>query len=93
MPHDGETLDVAVTLNGETQLTKYRVETVRWDTGTTSDERFNQLQSFIRDYDDEWELVQIGAPGRDIVPITFRKREDASSADASREPEAGPEAA
>ena len=81
MPNEGETLEVAVTLDGATRLTEYRVETVRWPPEASSEARFQQLQAFIRDYEAGWDLMQVGSPSGDVVPLTFRKRSAAESKD------------
>ena len=75
MPTGGEALELEVTVGGKTHLMQYRIETVHWADSASPDERFAQLQAFIRDYDPAWSLVQIGAPGSGVVPITFRKRQ------------------
>ena len=81
MPKSGETLELAVTVGGETHLMQYRIETLRWGPDATPDERVVQLRDFIREYDSNWSLVQIGSPGEGVVPITFRQRHtDASAA-------------
>ena len=50
------------------------LKTVTWDPEVTSEQRADQIRIFLADYDPEWSLVQIGAPGEGVVPITFRKR-------------------
>lgn len=74
MPEEGETLELEVTVGGRTHLMQYRIETVRWAPDDSADERFDRLQQFVQTYDDAWDLVQIGSPGRNRVPITFRQR-------------------
>ena len=74
MPAEGETLELAVTVGGMRHLMQYRVETLHLSADLTPDARFAQLQQFIQDYDPDWSLVQIGAPGEGVVPITFRQR-------------------
>lgn len=45
---------------------------VTWGPDVPPDERADQIRRFLRSYDSEWSLVQIGAPGEGKVPITFR---------------------
>lgn len=79
MPEPNETLELEVTVGGTTHLMQYRIETVPWNPAAAADDRFERLQSFVQEYDSDWTLVQIGAPGQDIVPVTFRQhRSDAS---------------
>lgn len=77
MPAEGETLELEVTVGGETHLMQYRIETLRWGPDASPDERVDQLCDFIREYDADWSLVQIGSPGEGVVPITFRRRHSA----------------
>jgi len=74
MPSSGETLELEVTVGGKRHLMQYRIETLHLSTDLTPDARFARLQQFIQDYDSDWSLVQIGAPGEGVVPITFRQR-------------------
>ena len=85
MPDEGETLEVAVTLDGTTHLTEYRIETVRWPPEASSDARFQHLQAFIREYDTGWDLMQVGSPSGDVVPLTFRKQSSGAAADTDTE--------
>ena len=80
MPAEGETLELAVTVGGERHLMQYRIETLHLSADMTPDARFAQLQQFIQDYDPDWSLVQIGAPGEGVVPITFRQHRTAPHA-------------
>ena len=75
MPADDETLELEITVGGTTHLMQYRIETVTWGPEVTPDERADQIRIFLADYDPAWSLVQIGAPGEGVVPITFRKRQ------------------
>lgn len=74
MPAGGETLELEVTVGGKRHLMQYRIETLHLSTDLTPDARFAQLQQFIQEYDPAWTLVQIGAPGEGVVPITFRQQ-------------------
>ena len=73
---ENQTVDVEVTVNGEKQLMNYRVESIDWTAGgrdiTT---RIAYLRTRINEYDEGWELVQIGIPDGDVVPVMFRRRE------------------
>lgn len=85
VPQGDETMDIRITVGGTTRLMRYRVEALRFDPHLDADARFEQLRTFIRDYDDAWTLVQIGAPGGNTVPLTFRQQQTATrtSTDAS----------
>ncbi len=73
---ENQTVDVEVTVNGETQLMNYRVESIDWTQGGRDiTGRIAYLRSRINGYDEGWELVQIGIPDGDMVPVMFRRRE------------------
>ena len=74
MPGDDEPLKLEVTVGGRALLMEYRIETVTWGPEVTPGERAEQIRTFLDNYDSEWSLVQIGAPGEGAVPITFRRR-------------------
>lgn len=82
LPEEGETLDLEVTAGGRKHRMQYRIETVHWGPEESADERFERLQRFVQRYDDAWDLVQIGSPGRHRVPITFRQRRTEGSPEA-----------
>lgn len=70
-----QTVELEVTLNGKKQLMNYRVEAFDWtDGGTDFEGRIERLRELIDAYDDGWELVQIGIPDNEYVPVMFRQR-------------------
>ncbi len=69
-----ETVEVAVTLDGQKRLSNYRVEPVNWPQDVDLDQKIASLRSIINNYDTSWELVQIGIPDGDVVPVMFRQR-------------------
>ena len=72
---EDQTVEVAVTVNGEKQLMNYRVKTFDWTLGGSDPERrIERLRSLINSYDSDWELVQIGVPDGHMVPVMFRQR-------------------
>ncbi len=84
MPAEDETLELEVTVGGTTHLMAYRIETVTLGPEVTPAERAEEIRTFLADYDPEWALVQIGAPGEGVVPITFRMRQGNAAAEAER---------
>lgn len=68
-------IDIEVKINGKKRTLNYRVEIVEWDTEEpSSHEKVTVLQHKIKEYDKNWELIQIGSPTRTNIPIMFRKR-------------------
>ena len=70
-----DTVEVEVTVNGTKHFTNYRVETFDWTSGGRDlDGRIERLREMIAAYESGWELVQIGIPDRNVVPIMFMQR-------------------
>ena len=69
-------IEIEVQINGKKRTLHYHVEIVHWEENSyTSLDRISLLKRVIAAYEKEWELIQIGAPSRNSVPITFRKRQ------------------
>jgi len=70
-----QNLEIDVRINGKKKTLKYRVEIIHWEgTEPTSEEKVTVLKHAIEDYDKDWELIQIGAPEKDNIPVMFRKK-------------------
>lgn len=70
-----QTVELEVTLNGKKQLMNYRVESFDWTAGGTDFEgRIERLREMIAAYEDGWDLVQIGIPDNNLVPVMFKQR-------------------
>ncbi len=73
---ENQTVDVEVTINGEKQFMNYRVESFDWTRGGRDvEDRIAFLRAMINGYDEGWELVQIGSPAGDWVPLLSRRRQ------------------
>lgn len=71
---ENDIVDVEVTVNGEKRLMNYRVESFDWTQGGFDTQlRIERLRELINSYDSSWELVQIGMPDRDLIPVMFRR--------------------
>ena len=70
-----QNVEIDVRINGRKKTLKYRIELFRWE-GNNSEERVTTLRHKIVDYDKDWELVEIGAPTKNEIPIVFRKSID-----------------
>jgi len=69
-----QNIDIEVRINGKRRRLHYRVEIIAWeDYGRPEEERADVLRRVIKDYDKDWQLVQIGAPTDKTIPIMFRK--------------------
>ena len=70
-----QNIDIDVKINGKKRTMHYRVEIVDWeDYGGESEDKVEVLKRVIKEHDRDWELIQIGIPTKDNIPIMFRKR-------------------
>lgn len=70
-----QNLEIDVRINGKKQTLNYRIEIVNWEgTEPDSKEKVTVMKHFIEDYDEGWELLQIGTPKENHIPLMFRKR-------------------
>ncbi len=72
-----QNIDIDVRINGKNRTMHYRVEIIDWESEEeTTEEKISVLRRVINDHEKDWELIQIGAPLRNNIPITFRKKEE-----------------
>jgi hypothetical protein len=70
-----QNIEIEVRINGRKKTIQYRVELLSWegnDDLPTSPAPL--LRKVIAEYDKDWELMEIGAPGKDNIPLMFRKK-------------------
>jgi len=72
-----QNIDIEVKINGKKRRMRYRVEIVEWEgEEETAQDRVSVLRRIIKEHEKDWELIQIGAPTKDNIPVMFRKREE-----------------
>jgi len=70
-----QNIEIDVKINGKKRTLKYRVEIIGLETDETIvEDRIALLRRVIKEHDKDWELIQIGAPIRDRIPVMFRER-------------------
>lgn len=70
-----QNVDIEVSINGRKKTMQYRVELINWEgAGVPPAEKITVLKHKIANYDKDWELVEIGAPTDENIPLTFRRR-------------------
>jgi hypothetical protein len=70
-----QNIDIDVKINGKKRTMHYRVEIVDWeDYGGDAEDKVDVIRRVIKEHDRDWELIQIGIPTEDNIPIMFRKR-------------------
>ncbi len=70
-----QNIDIDVRINWKNRTMHYRVEIIDCESEEeTTEEKISVLRRVINDHEKDWELIQIGAPIRNNIPITFRKK-------------------
>jgi len=70
-----QNIDIDVKINGKKRTMHYRVEIVDWeDYGGETEDKVDVIKRVIKEHDKDWELIQIGIPTKENIPIMFRKR-------------------
>ena len=70
-----QNIDIDVKINGKKRTMHYRVEIVDWeDYGGETEDKVTVIKRVIKEHDRDWELIQIGIPTEENIPIMFRKR-------------------
>ncbi len=71
-----QNIDIDVKINGKRRTLHYRVEIIDWEDydGETAD-KVEVIKKVIKDYDKDWQLIQIGIPTDKNIPIMFRRRQ------------------
>jgi hypothetical protein len=74
-PIDAEkSVEVEVRVNGKKSLLSYRLEVFQWREWCRPEEqRVECLKRMIQSYDRQWQLMHIGTPTEQMVPIMFRR--------------------
>ncbi len=73
-----QNVEIDVRINGRQRTLKYRVELLRWE-GNDADNRVTTIKHKLNEYDKDWELVEIGAPSMNDIPMVFRKKNGVNS--------------
>jgi len=75
-----QNVEIEVRISNHRKTLHYRVELLNWEGAKAGEgERFTVLKHYIDDYDKNRELVEIGAPGDNNVPLVLQKRSEATS--------------
>lgn len=70
-----QNIEIDVKINGRITSLVYRVELIRIENNIESKiDRVSVIKHYIQEYNKDWELVEIGAPLNNNIPLTFRKK-------------------
>ncbi len=71
-----QNVEIDVRINGRKRTMQYRVELLDWEgNDVPPKEKVQVLRHKIAAYDKDWELVEVGAPTDENIPLMFRKKE------------------
>lgn len=72
-----QNIEIDVRINGRKKTLRYRVELLSWEGNDDPPaDPVPILKKKIAEYDKDWELMEIGAPGKHNIPLMFRKKQD-----------------
>lgn len=72
-----QNVEIDVRINGRKKNMEYRVELLDWEgSDVPPKDKVQVLRHKIAEYDKDWELVEIGAPSDENIPLVFRKKSD-----------------
>ena len=70
-----QNIEIEVRINGRKKTLQYRVELLTWEgNDDLPADPVPILKRKIEEYDKDWELMEIGAPGKENIPLMFRKK-------------------
>ncbi|MEE9441908.1 MAG: hypothetical protein V3V99_04500 [candidate division Zixibacteria bacterium] len=71
-----QNIEIDVKINGRKRTIKYCVEIIEWESGHGNEDKIDVLRRVIKEHDKNWELIQIGIPTKDGIPVMFRKKSE-----------------
>ena len=70
-----QNIEIEVRINGRKKTLQYRVELINWEGAEVPPkDKVTVIRHKIDAYDKDWELVEIGAPSKNNIPLVFRKK-------------------
>ncbi len=67
-----QNIEIDVRINGRKKTMQYRVELLNWE-GNDHENRVAVIKHKLAKYDKDWELVEVGAPSGNEIPLILRK--------------------
>jgi hypothetical protein len=66
-------IEIEVRINGEKNKYLYRVEIFKWEGCNQTMSHAECLKDMIGQYDQNWQVVQIGGPTNHSIPVMFKQ--------------------
>ena len=67
-------IEIEVRINGKTNKHHYRVEIFKWEGCNHNMTHAECLKTMIKEYDDDWKVIQIGGPTNHSIPVMFKQK-------------------
>jgi hypothetical protein len=70
-----QNVEIEVRINGRKRTIQYKVELMSFEAeGAPPKDKVTVLKHKLESYNRDWELVEIGAPADDKIPLMFRRK-------------------
>ena len=66
-------IEIEVRINGEKKKYHYKIEIFKWEDCSQPNNHANCLKEMINQYDDQWQVIQIGGPTESKIPVMFKQ--------------------
>ena len=68
-----QSVEIEVKINGKSQRYHYRVEILKWEECAGIQSKAECIRSMVNNYPKDWQLLQIGMPSNEDIPIMFKQ--------------------
>jgi hypothetical protein len=68
-----KSIEIEVRINGERKRYNYRIEIFHWQDCPEPQKHAECLREMIQNYDQQWQVIQIGGPTEKNIPIMFKQ--------------------
>jgi hypothetical protein len=68
-----QSIEIEVKINEKKQKHNYRVEIFSWSECPVPENRVDCLKEIIANYDQQWQIIQIGSPTEKDIPLMFKQ--------------------
>ena len=72
-----QNIEITIKINGKKKMMMYKVEIVEWeDEDKDKSKRVQTIRRVLTENEKDWELINIGSPTIDGIPVMFRKKRE-----------------
>jgi len=70
-----QAVEIDVKINGARHKYHYRVEILKWEECSDIENKADCIKHMVKNYSEDWQLIQIGIPTKKEIPIMFRQKQ------------------